>query len=395
MEKEKNKTKTTVPVDKEGRVGVRATLKNMGFSDGDIGYDEGSGTVTLGGKNLLKPGYLDDNAGISYAKESDIQKSVAALYRDSSDPVVRVSDAYAGAAGRYGLTADALTWGNDSVNIGGKPLEILYLDEDGKSWARQSSVEQAVEDYAKAMGVQDPMALAAAYAARYLSKAEQLANSLSQRKAFSYQPEKDPVFLAYRQKYLQEGQRASREALADYASLTGGYVNSAAATAAAQAQQYYGQQLTNMLPELEQQAYLRYVEDYQADAKLLDQMVDLYDRAYQHAAKANQTQIDYANNVALSNVKRDLLAKESALAEEDREREWKWTDLLNGQKYRINDQSAYWDNLNQEAVLEGLHLDNIQKKVYQQYYEALLQSELDSAAVDRQLKQLKLSLGKV
>lgn len=49
--------KQTVPSREDGTVGIRSTLTNMGISNDLIGYDDRSGTVTLGGRTLMKPSY--------------------------------------------------------------------------------------------------------------------------------------------------------------------------------------------------------------------------------------------------------------------------------------------------------------------------------------------------
>lgn len=394
MQSDKYSKKTKVPTREDGQVGIRATLNNMGFSDSDIGYDEATGTVTLNGKNLMKPGYMDEDAGISYANRGDIQKSVTDFYKNSSNPVVRVSDAYAAAAGKYGLSADALSYSdNGTVSIGGQPIDILYIDDTGKSWARQNTVDTAAETYANRVGVQSPSDLAEEYAQNYLTDAYKLANQLVNRKDFSYDPDSDPVFLAYQNKYRLEGERAGRNANASYAALTGGYANSAAATAGAQASQYYAQQLSNTIPELAQQAYDRYMKKYQTDLDLLNQMVDLYDTAYQNASAANTAQRKNANASTASNIARDEAAAQRA--EQDWEREWK--ELQNQQAYTQNNRDSYWNEVfNTQNVTknnytnEQLRLNNIQQQTYQQYYERLLQEELSGAQLDNALSRIRL-----
>ena len=80
---------------------------------------------------------------------------------------------------------------------------------------------------------------------------------------FSYDPETDPVYASYRKAYAREGQRATEDTLGRYASMTGGMPSTAAVTAARQAGGYYAAQLADKLPELYQQAYQRYLQEYQ------------------------------------------------------------------------------------------------------------------------------------
>ncbi len=379
MEYNTELTKKTVPKREDGQVGIRTTLNNMGFSDSQIGYDQTTGTVTLNGKNLMKPGYLDEDAGVSYARESDIQKSLVNLYQGTNNPVVRVSDAYSTAAGKYGLSADALTYGNGTVSIGGKPLDILYIDNEGKAWARQDAVANAVASYANTVGILSPTELAKQYENAYLSNAQTVVNRINRREDFSYDPESDPVFQAYRNQYLREGARASRGAVADYAALTGGFENSAAATAGAQARQYYAQKLTDTVPGLAKQAYERYMEKYQTDLSLLDRMINLYDTAYENAASANEALREGANLSANSNVKRDQTAWEK-----------NWVEKFNQQEYGQTEQEMAQKSEKHLLEMDALTLSNQQKSIYQEYYQRLLEAELTGAQLDNQIKQSKL-----
>ncbi len=376
QEESKKKTDSGfVPRREDGQVGIRATLNKMGFSNDRIGYDEANGTVTLDNRSFMKPGYLDETAGVSYAPEKEIQKNLVNFYKDTSDPVVRVSDAYASAAGKYGLSADALTYGNGTVSIGGTPLDILYIDDEGKSWAYQSRVADATYDLASRLNVQSPVALAETYRRRYLEDAVNLANTLAYRKPFSYNPDDDPVYQAYRNKYLLEGNRASRDSLATYATLTGGYANSAAATAAAQAELYYNQQLTDKIPQLADLAYQRYRDSYQDNLAMIDRMVDIYNTAYQNAAEANAAQVTNANLSASSNTARDEGNYEAG-----------WEDLFRQQEYAAGEQAAEKNAL----TMEGLKLDNLQQTIYQKYYEQLLAAELAGKNLDNQLTQARI-----
>ena len=118
--------KQTVPSREDGTVGIRSTLTNMGISNDLIGYDDRSGTVTLGGRTLMKPSYMDENAGVSYASPSEIQNSLVSYYSKSNNPIVQVSDAYSKYAGQYGVSADALGYSNGSATIGA--VSYTHLD---------------------------------------------------------------------------------------------------------------------------------------------------------------------------------------------------------------------------------------------------------------------------
>lgn len=79
---------------------------------------------------------------------------------------------------------------------------------------------------------------------------------------FSYDPAGDQLYQNYRRQYLREGERARQNALAEAAAQTGGMASTAAIAAASQANDYYNARLTDKIPELEQQAYGRYIDQY-------------------------------------------------------------------------------------------------------------------------------------
>ena len=79
---------------------------------------------------------------------------------------------------------------------------------------------------------------------------------------FSYDPATDPLYQNYRQQYTREGQRATADALGIAAAASGGLPSSYAQTAANQASNYYAAQMTDMIPQLYQLAYDRYLNDY-------------------------------------------------------------------------------------------------------------------------------------
>lgn len=86
-------------------------------------------------------------------------------------------------------------------------------------------------------------------------------------KPFAYTPETDPNTRYYRAAYEREGRKAFENALGTLAARTGGNASSYAATAAAQAQNSYMQELTDKYPELYQQAYNNFLSEYQRNAQ--------------------------------------------------------------------------------------------------------------------------------
>lgn len=96
----------------------------------------------------------------------------------------------------------------------------------------------------------------------------ELIDGILNREDFSYDPAADPLYQNYRQQYTREGQRATADALGIAAAASGGLPSSYAQTAANQQANYYAAQLTDIIPELWQLAYNKYLNDY--DMQLSD-----------------------------------------------------------------------------------------------------------------------------
>lgn len=101
------------------------------------------------------------------------------------------------------------------------------------------------------------------YENRYDAQIQQQLGNLINRKDFSYSADNDPLYAQYKKAYTREGNRATQEALGAAAAATGGIPSSYAASAASQAGNYYAAQMADKIPELEQVAYDRYLNDYQ------------------------------------------------------------------------------------------------------------------------------------
>lgn len=389
----------------DNTVGIRKTLNDMGFKNSRIGYNSADGSVMLDGKRFMKPQYIDEENGVSYSPLADIQKSLVDYYSGSSNPIVRVSDAFAAAAGDTGLTADGLSFGNGTVMIGGVPLDALYIDDSGKAWAWRDDVNRLTEDYKNRVGSSSPNTVLNNVNDRYLSQIENSLNELKNRKEFSYDPDSDPVYNAYKQKYLTEGARASKNAMADYSALTGGYANSAAVTAGNMASQYYAKQLSDQIPALAESAYKRYSDKYQTDIDVVEQMLDMYNSAYNNAMSANNRTTDNINSAAKSAVSRDNAAYKRNRDAKKTEFSNYWENLLNRQKLDTQDRDNDWTEIfNKQKydannyINEGYRLknrstelDNSEKEKHNDSYDQILKYLLENDELNNRLLRARLA----
>lgn len=96
------------------------------------------------------------------------------------------------------------------------------------------------------------------YTSSYDAQIRELYGKIVNRPQFTYSPENDPVYGAYRERYVREGQYAMRDTMGQAASLTGGYGSSYAQAVGQQQYDAYLQKLGDALPQLYAQAYERY-----------------------------------------------------------------------------------------------------------------------------------------
>ena len=112
---------------------------------------------------------------------------------------------------------------------------------------------------------------------------------------WNYDPSADPVWQAMQKQYRREGDRATQDALGRYAAMTGGVPSSYAVTAASQAGDYYAAQLSERLPQLYQDAYDRYLREYERQMGISDQYQGFDDREYSRWADRQGKNLDLAD----------------------------------------------------------------------------------------------------
>lgn len=96
------------------------------------------------------------------------------------------------------------------------------------------------------------------YTSKYGTMIEDQLNKILNKESFSYDFNADPLYQNYKDQYTKLGKEAAINAAAATSTLTGGYGNSYAGTAAAQANQQYLTQLNQAIPELYNAALNKY-----------------------------------------------------------------------------------------------------------------------------------------
>lgn len=185
-------------------------------------------------------------------------------------------------------------YGNYTGGSDGSKYYSLGPSPGGYQSAYQSAISEALS---KMQNYGDfSYGAAPTYTNRYQQQIDSLLGQVQNYGPFTWSKEEDPAYAAYAKQYRREGERATANAMAQAAAMTGGQVSSAAMTAASQAGDYYAGQLADAVPQLYENAYQRYLSDYQLLADKLGQT-------------QNTEQMDYAkylNELSQYNTDRSL-----------------------------------------------------------------------------------------
>lgn len=167
--------------------------------------------------------------------------------------------------GDYAEAADAENYRNAKIDGGdgeGYAKGSIFSSytqgngtENGATYARPTytSTAKAPETFSYSS--------APTFTSKYDNQISDLVDRIANRASFSYDQNSDPLFANYAKQYNREGQRASQNALAQAANMTGGMPSTAAVMASQQAGNYYASQLADKVPELYRLAYSMYQDE--------------------------------------------------------------------------------------------------------------------------------------
>lgn len=161
---------------------------------------------------------------------------------------------------------------------------------------RQYAESDAVKKLREQMEAQTA-AKPAEYTSKWQPQVDAAAQSILDRKEFSYDVNGDALWNQYKDRYVNLGRQAMQDAMGQAAALTGGYGNSYAQLAGQQAYQGYMQGLTDKIPELAQLALDRYNQQGQ----------QLYDQYNLLNAQEQNAHNQWLQNYNLWNDERNFL----------------------------------------------------------------------------------------
>ena len=138
---------------------------------------------------------------------------------------------------------------------------------------------------------------APSYTNRYQGKIDDLTDQILDREPFSWDPETDPLYKMYVERYQNNGERAMRDALGQIGARTGGLASSYAVNAAQQAYNGYMGAMADKIPELRQLAYSMYRDEGDDQRSVLEMLTALEQgdyAKYQDLLSRYQSDRDFA-----------------------------------------------------------------------------------------------------
>lgn len=180
-------------------------------------------------------------------------------------------------------TAEQRLLANQAANELRKSYGNYSGGADGGSFRLESKLNRRADDLLGQIGSFGSFSYdeAPAYENAFAQQQKDLLDRILNREDFSWSKETDPQWSSYKKSYLREGDRATANALAQASAASGGRPSSYAVNAATQAGDYYATKLNDVIPTLYQQAYERYLDEYNMKLKDLN-------------AVNQQEQLDYA-----------------------------------------------------------------------------------------------------
>ena len=183
---------------------------------------------------------------------------------------------------------------------------------------------QAAQAYLEQVKASKP----GAYQSRWDDELTSLYDQIRNRKKFSYDMGTDPLYQQYREQYQRLGRLAMQDTMGQAAALTGGYGSTYGEQVGQQAYNAYLQNLNDIVPQLQQQAYQRYQ----------DEGADLYN---QYSLVKGREDTDYGRyRDTVSDYYSDLSDARSAYNSERSLDQSQWEAMLDYWAQKANNENA-------------------------------------------------------
>ncbi len=186
----------------------------------------------------------------------------------------------------------AVDWDGENVLVGGKAIKPEHITN-GVAYVSKSDADSAIADFENSNGIIGNSGVVKKYEKKYGDEVSGSLRKLTERDAFSYAPESDPAYLAYKEEYEALAEEAYRRVLNDNnTSVTG--ASGAVLSEALASRDGYLKELSELIPELQQNAYERYVGETERLRDNLESVNDVADSYYDKLYDSNRDAVDDA-----------------------------------------------------------------------------------------------------
>lgn len=118
------------------------------------------------------------------------------------------------------------------------------------------------------------------YKGQYQEQIDLLLDKILNGEKFTYDVNADELYKQYKDQYVRLGRNASEDTQGQAATLTGGYGSSYGVTAGSEAYQAYLSKLLDKIPELERDAYSKYIDEQNKEQNRLSLLMGMDNKDY-------------------------------------------------------------------------------------------------------------------
>jgi hypothetical protein len=265
-----------------------------GLKDSDIGFN--NGMVTVKGMDAFKPASLTD--GRSYANPAMMDDSMNRIAIQGNlgipEGYVRGRDYINMMGSNYGINDSQIGWKTNpntnmtDITVGGQVVGNGYINPaEGRTYVNQSQLKDNLSKFAQNNGMRDirqvedsSVMKPDSFQSPFQDKINMLVDKILNAPKFDFNVETSPKFQALKGQYEKQGQTAFNNAIGGLSSMTGGRLNSWAASAASQAQNKYNEDLMGLVPGMYNEAYNEYSDGINRDINNLNSLVSLDNNKY-------------------------------------------------------------------------------------------------------------------
>lgn len=252
--------------------------------------------------------------------------------------------------------SDIVDWDGEKVTVGGRSITPLYV-QDGTAYVSRQFADDIINSIKSEAGIHGNDYAEKLYEKKYGKAIDAALDAVLEREPFSYNPETDAVYNAYRNQYEREADAAYRRVLNDNNTSVTGASGAVLAEAAASRNDYLSK-ITDMIPQLANDAYSRYNGETDRLNGALKNLADIAGKYYE---RSYQRERDSYN---------DLIASAAAESKE------KQRHIEN---HRIDEQNRIQNEqtrINNEYTNAEKAANTAKKNIELRYYPAQLESEI-------------------